>query len=159
MDTTKKTPEKKKKTTEMVPAQEYEEMKMKYLRALADYQNMAKRIETERERYAQDATKQAVSSLIDIKDDVEKAEGFSNDPGLGLIKKKISSALERLGISEINPLNEPFLPETMECIHVVEGQPGNTVVKVHALGYKNGTILIRPATVTVQREPEIVITN
>ena len=142
----------KKTTVDKVDKALFDELNNKYLRALADYQNLARRTQLEREHAIQEARKQAAASLISIKEDVDNAEGFSKDPGLALIKKKLYDALANLGIEEINPLNTAFSPDTMECIQVVPGDDDNIVVAVHQKGYKSGDTVLRAAMVTVSKK-------
>lgn len=137
--------EKKKKKSK----QEFDELNAKYLRALADYQNLSKRMDQERERLVIEAKKHAAMSLISIKEDIDKAESFSTDPGLVLIKKKLYDALAQLGVTELDPLGKEYEPHTMECIQLEPGKQDNIVTAVHQKGYLLNTILLRAATVTV----------
>ncbi len=124
------------------------ELQNKYLRALADYQNLEKRLVHERERLLQESKKIIISPFLDIKDDLDSASAVLNDEGLQHIARKMKDALTRLGVEELDPMDKPYDPHTMECIETQEGKE-NLVTKVHKKGYRLGTLLLRPASVTV----------
>jgi molecular chaperone GrpE len=81
----------------------------------------------------------------DSADPASLAEG--NEASL----KLLTAALERFGISEVNPLGEPFDPDLHEAISMqpsAESEPGSVLVVVQK-GYSLNGRLLRPAMVVV----------
>src|SRR5207302_8966809 len=66
-----------------------------------------------------------------------------------------SRALEKLGVTVIDPLGEPFDPERHEAMMTRESGTAepNSVLEVVQLGYELNGRLLRPARVIVAREP------
>ena len=65
--------------------------------------------------------------------------------------RQLMEALEKLGLKEINPENEPFDPMLHEAVMHEENSdvPENTVVQVLQKGYMMDDTVIRPAMVKV----------
>lgn len=121
--------------------------KEKYLRALADYQNLLRRTREEREENERYAAVKTISQLIGVFDVFEKAQIHLCDPGLGLALTQLSTVLTGLGVERIDPVGKPFDPEIMEC---VEAQNGAELVSDTLVpGYRMNGRLIRPAKVRV----------
>ncbi len=117
-------------------------------RSLADYSNLEKRNESQRQLFVTLATTSILTKMIDVLDDLNLAQKHLNDPGLKMAIDKFNSVLKTEGLEEINPVNLEFDPQFMECVEVVDGQT-NFVVEVKKLGYKLNGHVIRPAQVTV----------
>ena len=120
----------------------------KLARSLADYSNLEKRIESQRQLFVTLATTAVLSKMIDVLDDFYLAQKHLNDPGLKMAIDKFNAVLKTEGLIEINPLNTEFDPQTMECVEVVDGQD-NFVVEVRKLGYQLNGHTVRPAQVSV----------
>ena len=131
---------------------EVREMKEKYLRALADYQNLLKRFEEERKAIAFEASSKVIRDFLEVLDDMEKAEGFVKDKGLSLIKEKFKRLLGKWGVEEIEVEGRNFDPEVAEVIDTVEGEKENKVVKVFQKGYKRDGKVLRVAKVQVSKK-------
>ena len=117
-------------------------------RSLADYANLEKRNENQRQFFVTLATTSILTKMIDVLDDLNLAQKHLNDPGLKMAIDKFNSVLKTEGLEEINPVNLEFDPQFMECVEVVDGQT-NFVVEIKKLGYKLNGHVIRPAQVTV----------
>jgi len=122
-----------------------------YLRALADYQNLEKRINQEQKQFQQKQLFAFLHKLIEIKEDMDKAAIFNKDNGLKLILNKVNNLLRDYSVTEINPLHQEFSPQTMECIQTEEGQSHNKVIKVLSKGYLWNKELLKPAKVVVSQ--------
>lgn len=120
----------------------------KLSRSLADYSNLEKRIESQRQLFVTLATTSILSKMVEVLDDFYLAQKHLNDQGLQMAIDKFNSVLKIEGLEEINPQNLEFDPQTMECIQAVDGQE-NFVVEVKKLGYKLNGHVIRPAQVSV----------
>ena len=117
-------------------------------RSLADYSNLEKRIESQRQLFVTLATTSILSKMIEVLDNFNLAQNHLNDPGLKMAIDKFNSVLKTEGLEEINPKDLEFDPQSMECIEAVDG-PENFVVEVKKLGYKLNGHVIRPAQVSV----------
>lgn len=122
--------------------------KEKYLRALADYQNLEKRARQMREEESKYAAKEIIGRLLPVSDVLQKVDEVSTDEGIRLAVKLFADMLKNEGVEKINVVGEKFNPHTMECIEVVEGE--DDVVKEEILpGYMIFERLLRPARVKV----------
>lgn len=124
------------------------ELQDKLTRSLADYINLEKRIERDRELIVTLATSSLITQLINVLDDLSLAQNHLQDSGLQMSLDKFKSVLANNGLEEINPVDAIFNPQTMECVQVVEGEP-EKVISVHKIGYSINNQLIRPAQVIV----------
>ena len=131
---------------------EIEQLKEKYLRALADYQNLLRRFEEEKSAIAFEASSQVIRDFLEVLDDMEKAEEFVKDKGLSLVKEKFKKLLEKWGVEEIEVEGRSFDPEVAEVVDTVEGEEENKVVKVFQKGYKRDGKVIRVAKVQVSKK-------
>ncbi len=129
-----------------------EEFKNKYLRALADYQNLENRIKQEREWVVDNANRHLVLKLLPFLDNLEKAEVFIKDEGLRIAKDQLEKVLTELGLVEIEVLNKEYDPYTAEVIELVEGDKDNMVTEVIRRGYKMGEKILRVAQVKVSKK-------
>jgi molecular chaperone GrpE len=124
------------------------ELQDKLARSLADYSNLEKRIESQRQLFVTLATTAIISKMIDVLDDLYLAQSHLNDPGLQMAIDKFTSTLKSEGLEEITTENQSFSPEIMECVDTTEGDE-NKVISVKKRGYKLNNIPIRPAQVVV----------
>jgi molecular chaperone GrpE len=125
-----------------------EEWKNKYLRALADYQNLEKRTQEEKGEIRKFAAEVAVMRLLPVFDTFSKAKIHLKDPGLDLVHREFESALAQLGVVKLEVLGKQFDPHQMECIEVVAG-PENEVVEELLPGYRLHNKILRVAQVKV----------
>lgn len=132
--------------------QEVEEWKNKYLRALADYQNLEKRVNNEMIHFQKKANLKLLLQFLEVLDLIEKAEVFIEDHGLKLVKDKFLAILEEQGVKEIDLLGKPYDPHLAECIEVVEGKKDNIIVEVVRKGYQIENEIIRVAKVKVEKK-------
>ncbi len=131
---------------------ERDEWKSKYLRALADYDNLQKR---ERERgslQAQSAASGIMLRLLPFLDNLEKAEAFVKDEGLAMIRSQFAAVLEKEGLKELDVLDKPFDPHTAEAVAAVDGENDGVVIEVLQKGYEFAGDVIRPAAVKVSKK-------
>lgn len=128
-----------------------EDYKNKYLRALADYQNLEKRVVEEKKQYQRMINKNLLLRIITILDDIDKAEIFVKDKGLSMIKDRFIKLLLEEGIKEIEVLGKPFDPHLAEAIEIREGKEDNIVSEVLRKGYYFYNSVFRPAQVIVSK--------
>jgi len=119
-----------------------EEYKSKYLRALADYQNLERRVRDERSEMIKIAQARVIEQLLPVLDTLHQAEVFVKDAGLKMVKDQFIQKLQELGVKEVELLNKEFDPHTAEAVEVVEGDKDNTVVEVLRRAYEfNGKVI------------------
>ena len=123
-------------------------------RSLADYSNLEKRIDSQRQLFVTLATTSILSKMVEVLDNFYLAQNHLNDPGLKMAIDKFDSVLKTEGLEEINPLGLEFDPQSIECIETVEGKE-NFVVEVKKLGYKLNGHVIRPSQVVVGKSDPI----
>ncbi len=129
--------------------QQVDEFKNKYLRAIADYQNLEKRVGEERFELMKMANKNLLVKILPFLDNLEKAEVFVKDPGLKISKDHFLQILKEAGLEEINVLNKDFDPVSSEAIDIIPGKEENKVVEILRKGYKFEDKIIRVAQVKV----------
>lgn len=129
-----------------------EEFKNKYLRALADYQNMEKRVIEERQWVVENANRNLVLKLLPFLDNLEKADIFVKDEGLKIAKIQLEKILKELGLEELEVINREYDPYTAEVIELVAGDKDNFVTEVLRKGYRMGDKILRVAQVKVSKK-------
>jgi len=131
---------------------EVEEYKNKYLRALADYQNLEKRITDQKNNQKKSIIQELIVKLLPLLDNMEKAEIFSKDEGLVLAKNQFIKVIRDFGIKEIDVLGKEFDPQLAEVIDVVKGEKNNLVTEVLRKGYFYEDRILRVAQVKVSKK-------
>lgn len=131
---------------------EIEEWKGKYLRALADYQNLEKRFSEQRQEIVKYASERVICDLLAVLDTFEKAQEHLKDAGLTLGVKNFQTVLEGNGLTKIDVLGKKFDPLQMECIEVVGDSKEDDVIKELRAGYKLADKVIRVAQVKVGKK-------
>lgn len=129
-----------------------EQWKDKYLRALADYQNLERRTHDTIERAKIISGREFALGLIEVLDDMQAAEIFVKDEGLQLVIDKVKRMLERMEIVEIEVLGKQYDPAVAEAVEVVAGPHDNEVGTIVQKGYMINSEVIRPARVTVTKK-------
>ena len=125
----------------------------RYLRTLAEYDNFRKRTAKERELVYQDAYADAVKGIIPVVDNVERALEYAADEndkkGLELIVQSVHTALEKMGVCEIE--TKTFDPNLHNAVmHIDDESYGEgEIVEVFQKGYTYGERVIRYAMVKV----------
>ena len=130
-----------------------EEMENNWKRALADYQNLQKRVIEEKEQMAIFAKETVIRHLIPSLDNFEMAKKHCEDKGFDMAIKEFFKILKELGVEEVETESKDFDAETMEAVESVEGEK-NKVIEVLRKGYFLDGKLIRPARVNVGKGKE-----
>lgn len=126
--------------------------KNKYLRALADYQNLEKRIIEARSQDLNFATKNFFLKIVPVIDDLEKAEKELQEKGLTLIINKLMDILKSETIEKIGVLGKKFDPHMMECIEVDNDEENEVVTEELRSGYTMHGKVIRATQVKVGKK-------
>lgn len=108
-------------------------------RALADYQNLSKRIEADKKDFVKFATANIISELIPSLDVLDMADKHSVDPGIHMAVKQFHAVLENAGLQTISPgIGEKFDHQLHECIETLTGTPEDTIAELSAAGITLG---------------------
>jgi molecular chaperone GrpE len=124
------------------------DLENKWKRALADYQNLEKRVKKEKENFAKFSNASLIDKLLSVLDAFEKCVEHLEDKGLNLVLEQFKAVLESEGLEEIKTEREKFDPEKMDAAEIVDG-PKNKVVEVVLKGYLLNGKVLRPAKVKV----------
>ena len=133
------------------------------LRAQADAVNMQRRSEQEIEKARKFALERFCGDLLSVVDNLERALESAGDDqaiaslleGIELTRKGLMDVLVKYGVESVDPMGEPFDPETAQAMSMVE-QPDaepNSVIGVMQKGYTLNDRLLRPAMVMVVKAP------
>lgn len=140
--------------TEMVSQQEYNELKDKYLRMFAEFDNYKKRTVKERIDTLRSAAQDTLSAFLPIVDDFDRAakNGEGLNEGILLIYNKINGIMSQRGVKAMESNGEDFNAELHEAIteipvpdETMKGKVIDTVEKGYFLNDK----IIRYAKVVV----------
>jgi len=128
-------------------------------RERAEFQNFKRRIEREQRDMKEKSTLEAISQLLPIIDDFERAlenvpEEFASNPwlnGVSLIQGKFQKLLDAHSVETIDPVGEPFDPNHHQAISKDDSDEYESDVVIQTLqkGYISGDTLLRPALVRV----------
>ncbi len=137
-----------------------QEMKDKYLRLAAEFDNYRRRTAQERLEERQTAGRDLIVSLLDVLDDCERAEKvMAGDQdaeimkeGVRLVFQKLRSTLESKGLKAMETANQDFDTDLHEAIAEIpapdEAMQGKIIDEVQK-GYKLNDRIIRFAKVVV----------
>jgi molecular chaperone GrpE len=145
-------------TTEKLET-EIQEQKDKYLRLFAEFDNFKRRTAKERMEMFQTAGKEMAISLLEVADDMDRAEkqiAVSEDitqvkEGVQLVFNKLRSTLQQKGITAMESIGTDFDVEKHEAVTEIpagEGKTGKVVDELQK-GYYMNDKLIRFAKVVV----------
>ncbi len=134
--------------------EEIELLKVQLTRALADYDNLRKRTESERLDLIRFASSQTIVKLLPVLDMLESAQKHLQDQGLAIAISEFKKVLVDEGLEEINPKPsvqfEPEIHEAIETIPLTEGVRHGDIAETTLPGWKftNGSV-VRAAKVRV----------
>ena len=135
------------------------ELKDKYLRQAAEFENFKRRTAKERIEMIQTAGKEVITSLLDVLDDCDRAEKqlqSSTDTqlkeGIQLVFNKIKTTLQGKGVKPMQTIGTDFNPDQHEAITEIPAptpaMKGKVVDEIQKGYYMNDKI-IRFAKVVV----------
>lgn len=134
----------------------------KYRRAIAENDNMRKRLTKQIEDAKIFGIQSFVKDLLDVADVLNKAVSAGNEAGnntsmlegLKLTESQLLQVFKRHGLEQVNPLNEKFDPNKHEALFQIPNPnvDANTVLDVQKIGYQLRGRTIRPALVGVSKK-------
>lgn len=139
---------------------ESQELKEKYLRLVAEFDNFRKRTLKEKVDLMSTASRDVITALLPVLDDFDRAKKSAEDPnskevfseGVELVYHKLYKVLEGKGLKAMDSNGMPFDPEEHEAITEIpapsEDMKGKVVDTVEK-GYFLKDVIIRYAKVVV----------
>ena len=138
---------------------EIAELKDKYLRQAAEFENFRRRTAKERVEMINTAGKEVITSLLEVLDDCDRAEKQlqnSDDTqlkeGIQLVFNKLKSTLQNKGVKPMQTIGSDFNPDQQEAITEIPApspaMKGKVVDEVQK-GYLMNDKIIRFAKVVV----------
>ena len=155
------TKEQETETDPLTKAQaEIEELKDKYLRSVAEFDNYRKRTLKERAELILNGGEKVIAAVLPVIDDMERAienGAKTNNPevlreGMTLIHQKFLKILEAQGVSKIETEDADFDTDIHEAVAMVPGMGDDKkgkVIDCLQQGYKLNDKVIRHAKVAV----------
>ncbi|EFA91889.1 co-chaperone GrpE [Hoylesella buccalis ATCC 35310] len=139
---------------------ELDELKDKYLRTVAEFENYKKRTQKEKAELIFNGSEKTVSAILPILDDMERAAANSAntediqalEEGWELIFKKLQTTLEGLGVKKIETKDKDFDVDFHEAVAMVPGveeDKKGKVIDCVQTGYTLNEKVIRHAKVAV----------
>lgn len=134
-----------------------DELNDRYMRMAAEYDNFRKRVVKERDMIRSEATGKALSAILPIYDNLERALAQETadteyKKGVEMTARQFESALESLGVEIITA--EPgsaFDPTVHNAVMHIEDEDleENSIVECFQKGFRHGDKIIRTAMVKV----------
>jgi molecular chaperone GrpE len=139
---------------------DFDELNDRHLRLAAEFSNFRRRSEVERGDTWNRAQSDLLRHMVDALDDLQRVGGLEAETttveslveGVDLVERKFRQALEAIGVEVIDPVDQPFDPNSMEGMMRVptESEEQDDVVEqVYQKGYSLKGHLVRPARVSV----------
>ena len=141
-----------------------EEQKDSVVRAAAETENIRRRAAMDVEKARKFALEKFVNELLPVLDNMDHAVAGLNiedeegpmkalHEGVELTRKTLVSAVEKFGVTVVDPQGEAFSPEMHQAIGMQPSPdfPANTVMMVMQKGYQLNERLLRPAMVMVSQ--------
>ena len=134
----------------------------RHLRLAADFDNYRKRTEDRLGQRWDLAQADLVACLLDPLDDLLRVTALEPESasveaiveGVEMVERKFLQVLDEAGVEIVDPLGEPFDPNTMEAMMRVPPESDDledTVERVFQRGYALRGRLVRPARVSVYK--------
>jgi molecular chaperone GrpE len=137
-----------KKNEKKIEETELANLENQLKRALADYQNLEKRIAEEKSSWIKASNKNLLLKLLPGLDSLLLAEKHTQDEGVKIAIKHFIDGLENEGVKKIETVGKDFDPNLMEAIATKEGENGKVIEEVRS-GYMLFDSVLRPAQVIV----------
>lgn len=139
--------------------EENEELRDKYLRLAAEFDNYKRRMVKEKMQTMSNAARDTMSALLPVLDDFDRAKKAADqndkgnlfEEGIGLVYKKLYTTLQQKGLEPMDSEGQPFDPEFHEALTEMPAPPEEKgkVVDVVERGYTLNGNIIRHAKVVV----------
>jgi molecular chaperone GrpE len=139
-----------------------EDLQTKYLRTVADLENLKKRSIRDREEAIKRARQQLIEDLLPVIDAFKMGmdEAIKADPegpivnGFKMAINQMEKTFEEYGLVCIDEVGGAFDHKVQEAIGYEDGEEDDLVLKIIRKGYRLKDHLIRPASVIVSQKTE-----
>jgi molecular chaperone GrpE len=136
----------------------------RFLRQVAELENVKKRNGREREEISRFANEALIKDLLPVVDNLERAVAHASRGGNGkplvegveMVLKGLLDVLVKHGVTQISAVGQPFDPSKHDAIAQIESddrEPNSVVEELHK-GYTLRDRLLRPALVSVAKASE-----
>jgi molecular chaperone GrpE len=143
-------------------SQELEEIRDKYLRLAAEYENFRKRAQRERQDTWSRAQAELAKQFVDVLDDISRfahIDMATVDPatvvsGVEMVERKLLKTLGAAGFQVVSPIDQAFDPALHEAVGTMPAlspEDDHVVGQVFQPGYTFNGQLLRPARVSVKQ--------
>ena len=157
-----------KETEEDILKEEIKTLKEEKIRVLAEMENLRKRFEREKIDSIKYGSVNFARDILSPGDNLERALSAINEEeehpqsiknlieGLLMVKKELSTALEKNGITKIDSLDKKFDPNLHQAMMEIENNDLDEGIVVQEIqtGYMMHDRLLRPAMVGVSKKPQ-----
>ena len=154
IDNPEKTDDQTKKLEE-----ENSDLKDKWQRALADYQNLERRTQVEISQRVSSKTNDLLLNFINIYEDFVRAENSLSKEkidtsGIIAVIKNMESLLSENNIKPIDAIGEIFDPQIHEAVSMIvdETLDEGTITQEVSKGYISGKAILKPSKVIVSKK-------
>jgi molecular chaperone GrpE len=140
---------------------ELAEIKDKYLRLLADSENVRKRLRQQSEESVRLQRESLLREMLPMIDNLERAVAAARGGGNGkpivegveMVLRAMLDFLKAQGVTQVSAVGQPFDPQRHEAVDQVASaeHPPNTVIREFHRGYQIGDRMLRPARVAVAK--------
>ena len=148
--------------------EEIKTLKEEKIRVLAEMENLRKRLDREKIDSIKYGSVNFARDILSPGDNLARALSAINQEddhhqsiknlidGLKMVKKELSTALEKNGITKINTINEKFDPNQHQAMMEIERDDLDEGIIVQEIqsGYMMHDRLLRPAMVGVSKKPK-----
>jgi molecular chaperone GrpE len=141
---------------------ERDEMRDRFMRALADAENARKRGERDRREAEQYGGSKLARDMLPVYDNLKRALDAATEEtraqapalieGLELTQRELTNVLKKHGVTEINPaIGEAFDPQLHQAMFEapLPGTKAGQIIQVTGVGFLLHDRLLRPANVGV----------
>lgn len=133
--------------------EQVEEFQNNYKRALADYQNLQKRVQEEKSEWIKSGNKELILRILPVLDTLMLAQQHVKDQGLEISVQQFLDILKSEGVTKIETVGHEFDPQLMECVTTEVGDKNKVLQEIRA-GFMQYERVLRPAQVTVGQGKE-----
>ncbi len=140
--------------------------KDKYIRLLAEFDNMRKRNARERENLIKYAHEEMIVECLKLYDDLDRSvkafkskEGVDANllKGLEMVFANFKGLMDKYNVKQVESVGKPFDPNAHEVLmqHETTEHPDGTVLEAFEQGYTLGDRIVRTAKVKVAKNNNV----
>jgi molecular chaperone GrpE len=140
---------------------EIQQLLQKYRGASDEFEQARARLRKEISKDVERGRRTVIVSFLEVLDNLDRALEVGAGPGaesfvqgVALVRQQFISTLEGLGVTRVDPMNQPFDPAKHEAVSTVPAPSPDLdghVIGVVRPGYVMGEDVLRPAQVAVAR--------